>query len=75
MLLEAKQPAAALKEFEASQQREPNRYRNFLGCAHAAEMAGDRTKAASYYQKLLALAKNSDADRPELNRARKLGQL
>ena len=33
MLLELKQPAAALREFEASQQREPNRFRNYLRSA------------------------------------------
>ena len=74
MLLEMKQPAAALKEFEASQQREPNRFRNYLGCAHAAEMAGDRAKAAAFYQKLLALAKDADTERPELASAKKLAQ-
>ena len=47
MLLEVKQPGAALKEFEASQRREPNRFRNYLGAARAAEMAGDRAKAAA----------------------------
>src|SRR4029077_10883631 len=31
MLLELKQPDAALKEFEASQRREPNRFRNYAG--------------------------------------------
>ena len=72
MLLEAGQPGAALKEFEASQAREPNRFRNYLGSAKAAEMAGDRAKAASYYQKLVALAKDADTDRPELANARKL---
>ena len=72
MLLEMKQPAAALKEFEASQQREPNRFRNYLGCARAAEMAGDKAKAAAYYQKLLALAKNADTERPELVSAKSL---
>ena len=70
MLLEMKQPAAALKEFEMSQQREPNRYRNFHGAARAAEMAGDRAKAAEYYGKLLALTKDSDSSRPELVRAK-----
>jgi hypothetical protein len=75
MLLETKQPTAALKEFETSRQREPNRYRNFLGCARAADMAGDRAMAASYYRKLVALASNSESDRPELVSARKLGQL
>ena len=74
MLLELKQPEAALKEFEASQQREPNRFRNYLGSARAAEMAGDRAKAAAYYQKLLALAKDADTARPELVSAKKLAQ-
>ena len=74
MLLELKQPAAALKEFEASQQREPNRFRNYLGSALAAEMAGDRAKAAGYYQKLLVLAKDADTTRPELVSAKKLAQ-
>jgi tetratricopeptide (TPR) repeat protein len=71
MLLELKQPEAALKEFEASQRREPNRFRNYLGAARAAEMAGDRAKAAGYYQKLLALAKDADTARPELVSAKK----
>src|SRR5438552_5988188 len=75
MLLEVKQPQAALKEFEASQQREPNRFRNYLGSARAAAMAGDRAKAAGYYQKLLTLAKDSDTARPELVSAKKFAAL
>jgi tetratricopeptide (TPR) repeat protein len=71
MLLEAKQPEAALREFEASQQREPNRFRSYADSARAAEMAGDRAKAASYYEKLLALAKDADTTRPELASAKK----
>jgi tetratricopeptide (TPR) repeat protein len=55
MLLEMKQPEAALKEFEASQRREPNRRRNYSGSVRAAEMAGERVKAADYRQKLAAL--------------------
>jgi hypothetical protein len=74
MLLELKQPGAALKEFEASQLREPNRFRNYLGAARAAEMAGDRAKAAAYYQKLMALAKNADTARPELAAAKVYAQ-
>jgi hypothetical protein len=70
MLLETKQPALALVEFEASQQREPNRYRNYVGAAKAAELSGNREKAASYYQKLLALAKDADTPRPELASAK-----
>jgi hypothetical protein len=70
MLLEAGRPALALKEYEASQQREPNRFRGLAGAARAAEAAGDRDKAAVVYGKLLALAKDSDTDRPEFARAR-----
>ena len=74
MLLEVKQPEAALKEFELSQRREPNRFRNYLGAARAAEQSGDRTKAADYYRKLVALAKDADTERPELTSARAFAQ-
>ena len=74
MLVELKQPAAALAEYEASQQREPNRFRNYSGSARAAEMAGDRAKAAAYSRKLLELTKGSDSARPELASARTLAR-
>ena len=70
MLLELKQPAQALKEFEASQVREPNRFRGYYGAARAAEAAGDRSKAADYYARLMEMAKKADSSRPELARAR-----
>ena len=70
MLLELKQPALALKEFEASQLREPNRFRGFDGAARAADATGDRRKAADYYAKLIELTKKADAPRPEIARAR-----
>ena len=70
MLLELQQPAQALKEYEASHVREPNRFRGYYGAALAAEGAGDRRKAADYYAKLMDLAKKADGNRPELARAR-----
>jgi hypothetical protein len=70
MLYEAGLPALALKEYEASQQREPNRFRGYYGAARAAEAAGDRDKAIAYYGKLLTLARTADTERPELARAR-----
>ena len=70
MLLEQKQPALALKEFETSQLREPNRFRNLYGSAIAAEAMGDRAKAAFYYDRLVKLAAKSDANRPEIVRAK-----
>ena len=70
MLLELKQPADALKEYEASQQREPNRFRGLYGAAQAAEQAGDAAKAKRYYAQLVKVAGKGDA-RPELAAARK----
>ena len=70
MLLEAGQPAAALQEYEASQQREPNRFRGFAGAARAAAAAGDTEKAAANYRKLLVLAETADTPRPEIVQAR-----
>jgi hypothetical protein len=66
MLLELKQPEAALKEYEASQVREPNRFRGYAGAAKAAEQSGQRAKAAEYYRKLIALAGSADTARPEI---------
>src|SRR5688572_8051729 len=70
MLMELKQPALALKEFEASQVREPNRFRGYFGAARAAEAAGERQKAAGHFAKLVALTKDGDGTRPELARAK-----
>lgn len=70
MLLELEQHVLALKEFESSQLREPNRFRGYYGAARAAEGAGDRAKAADHYAKLVALANDPDSQRPELARAR-----
>ena len=70
MLLEAGQPAAALAEYEASQQREPNRFRGFAGAARAAAAAGDAEKAAGNYRKLLVLAETADTQRPEIVQAK-----
>jgi hypothetical protein len=47
MLMQVGQPAAALKEYEMSQEREPNRFRGLYGAALAAEASGDTTRARS----------------------------
>ena len=69
MLLELKQPAPALREFEASQVREPNRFRGHYGAARAAAQSGDVAKARAYYAALMELAAKGDA-RPELQQAK-----
>ncbi len=70
MLLEAGQPKSALVEFEISLKSTPNRYRGLWGAARAADAAGDRTKAAGYFAKVVELAANADTPRPEIALAR-----
>ena len=70
-MLEANEPAQALREFEASLRNNPNRYRSFAGAAKAAERAGDRVQAKIYYEKLVALAAQGDGGRPDLAAARR----
>ena len=70
MLLELKQPALALKEFEASHKLEPNRFRGLYGAARAAAQSGDMAKAKTYYEKLVVLSQNADTERPEIKEAK-----
>jgi tetratricopeptide (TPR) repeat protein len=69
MLLEVKRPAEALQEYEASQTREPNRFRGLYGAGDAAAQAGNREKAQQYFTRLVELAGTGDT-RPETDRAR-----
>jgi tetratricopeptide (TPR) repeat protein len=72
MLLELKQPAQAMVEFEATLRTAPNRFNALSGAARAAKLSGDNQKAKTYYAKLLALCEHADGDRPELQDARSL---
>jgi hypothetical protein len=69
MLMEVKRPAEALKEYEQSQKREPERFRSIYGAALAAEMAGDAKTARRHYAHLVQLAGKGEP-RPELQLAR-----
>jgi tetratricopeptide (TPR) repeat protein len=69
MLLELKRPAEALKEYEASQIREPNRLRGYYGAGLAASQAGQHAKAKQHFGKLVALAGKGEP-RPEVAAAR-----
>jgi tetratricopeptide (TPR) repeat protein len=70
MLLEANQPAQALKEFEASARREPNRLHGLYGAARAAELSGDRQRARNYYGRIVVLTSKADSERIETKAAR-----
>jgi hypothetical protein len=71
MLLAANEPGPALKEYEASLQSARNRYRGIYGAATAARLSGNIEKSRTYYEKLLALCRNADTQRPELAEARR----
>jgi hypothetical protein len=62
MLMELGQPAAALKEYEASIAKEPNRFRGLYSAARAAEASGNMAKARAWYDKFVQVADQADTD-------------
>ena len=71
MLLQLEQPADALKEFESTMKKEPNRFRAVYGAARAAAQAGNRTLARTYYEQLVKICERADTPvRPALKDAR-----
>ena len=69
LLMEMKRPADALKEYEQSQKREPDRFRGLYGAALAAEMSGDAKAARRHYTRLVQIAGKGEP-RAELTLAR-----
>lgn len=75
MLLEAKRPKEALVAFDATLKKQPNRFRAVYGVARAAEVVGDRSKAAEHYRKLIDISAQTDVPaRAELERAKRFGK-
>ncbi len=70
MLMEFKHPGEALPEYQAALRSAPNRFNSLSGAARAAELSGDHATAKKSYVQLLALCKNANGDRPELQRAK-----
>ena len=70
LLLEQRQPSAALTEYEISLQSTPNRLRGLYGAAKAAEGAEQLEKATIYFRKLAELTKEADTDRVEIREAK-----
>ena len=70
LLLQTGKPEQALKEFERSLKVVPNRFRSLAGAGEAAAKAGNQPLAQSYFKQLLAMAENSDKERPALVAAR-----
>lgn len=61
LLLDLNQPVNALEAFERSLKDSPNRLNGLSGAARAAQLAGDRDKARSYYSQVAKLFANSSA--------------
>ena len=70
LLIELKEPALAVREYEASLQREPNRFNGLYGAARAAELSRDLPKAKAFYAQVVELGGQADTARPELVAAR-----
>lgn len=70
MLLEAGQPGPAQREFVASLQMVPNRFRSLAGAARAAVLLKHEEDARAYYERLLALTQDADTERPAMTAAR-----
>ncbi len=69
MLRDNGNPAAAMKEYEASLSRDPRRFRSLFGAGQAAAAAGNSDSARAYYSQLVDMT-GPDGIRPELTAAR-----
>jgi tetratricopeptide (TPR) repeat protein len=71
MLLARGMPKEALAAFEATLLKEPHRFNAVAGAAKAAELAGDKANARTYYERLVTLSSGGNAGRPEVVAARR----
>lgn len=69
-LMETKQPALALAEYEKSLQVAPRRFNALYGAARAALAAGDSAKARKYFAALLDAAPKADSELAQIVEAK-----
>jgi tetratricopeptide (TPR) repeat protein len=60
MLLEMKEPAPALEQFEATLTKEPGRFRALYGAARAAQLSGSPEASQTYFGELLKVCGHAD---------------
>jgi hypothetical protein len=60
MLLEMKEPAQALEQFEATLTKEPGRLRALYGAGRAAQLSGRREASQKYFGELLKVCRRAD---------------
>jgi tetratricopeptide (TPR) repeat protein len=69
MLLDMGRYKEAQTEYEAALIRSPNRFNSLFGAGRAADLAGDKEKAALYYKRLVEMTAD-DSKRQRLNYAK-----
>lgn len=74
LLLEMKQPAEALAEFEKSLATAPNRLNSFAGAVVAAKRSGNEASAGKYLSKLTTLTAQADSERAVVLQAKKISE-
>jgi hypothetical protein len=62
MLLELHEPAQALKQFQATLEKEPRRFRSLAGAAQAARLMGSRAESEHFFRALATVC--AAGDRP-----------
>jgi len=70
MLLEMRRPDEALRAYESSLQRSPNRLNSLYGAGRSAELAGNLDKAVLHYNRLVKLTDNANDNIDKLKQAR-----
>lgn len=70
LMMELGQPAAALKEYEASIAKEPNRFRGLYSAARASEASGNMAKARAWYQRFAQITAQADANVDQVKHAK-----
>jgi len=71
-LLEMKQPAQALEQFETTLTKEPGRFRALYGAAQAAQLSGNSEASFRYFGELLnACAHPERPERAEIVQAQR----
>ena len=70
MLLDAGRYADAQVEYEAALERSPNRFNSLFGAARAAELAGNKVAAESFFTKLIEICANPTGREAQLAHAR-----
>jgi hypothetical protein len=70
LLMELGQPAVALKKYDTSTAKEPNRFRGLYGAVRAAEASGNMTKARAWCTKFTLVTAQADAGVAEVEWAK-----